>query len=75
MQLEEQYELFKIEKNNYLAIIPFIGEKKMVEIKAKNEEEAYKLATKYATKYCKTHGCMYINPVIIKIPDRITIIE
>lgn len=71
----KQYGLFKIEKNNYLAIIPFTGEKKMVEIKAKNEEEAYKLATEYATKYCKAHGYMYINPMVIKIPDRIAIIR
>ena len=64
----------KLKKNNYLAIIPFTGEKKMVEIEAKNEKEAYELATEYATEYCKAHGYMYINPMVVRIPDCITVI-
>lgn len=46
----------------------------MVEIEAKNEEEAYKLASEYATEYCKAHGYMYINPMVVRIPDCITVI-
>ena len=64
----------KLKKNNYLAIIPFTGEKKMVEIEAKNEEEAYKLTTEYATEYCKANGYMYSNPMVVRIPDCITVI-
>lgn len=64
----------RLKKDNYLAIIPLTEEKKMVEIEAKDEDSVYKIACEYATKYCKRHGCLYVNPVIVKIPDCITVI-
>ena len=64
----------KLKKNNYIAIIQLTGESKMVEVEAKNKEVAYEIATEYAKEYCKTHGCMYMNPVVVKIPECITVI-
>lgn len=65
----------KLKKNNYLAIIAYTGGKKMVEIVAKDEEEAYKKAEAYITDLCKANGYMHFNPIIIQIPDCITVVE
>lgn len=64
----------RLKKNNYLAIIPLTGDKKMVEVEAKTENEAYNIAEEYAVKYCNEHGYMFINPTVIRIPDCISVI-
>lgn len=64
----------KLKKNNYLAIITYTGGKKMVEIVAKDEEEAYEKAEAYITDLCEANGYMF-NPIIVKIPDCISVVE
>ena len=65
----------RLKKNNYLAVIAYTGVKKMVEIVAKDEEEAYEKAEAYAINVCKANGYLHFNPVIVKIPDCITVIK
>ena len=64
----------ELKKDNYLAIIPFAEEKRMVEIATQNEEEAYEWASDYVKRYCERLGYTYVDPVVIRVPDCITIV-
>lgn len=63
----------ELKKGNYLAIIPFTEEKRILEIVAHDEEEAYKKATDYTIRYCEKFNLMFLNPIVIRIPDCITV--
>ena len=65
----------KLDKDNYLGIIKFTDNKKMIEIEADNEKTAYKKAKEYAIAYCKNTENVYVSINIIKIPDCISVLD
>ena len=66
----------ELKKDNYLGIITFTSSgKRMIEIIADNEDNAYAAARKYASRYCKRLGDSYVHLTVVRIPDCITVVD
>lgn len=66
----------ELKKGNYLGIITFTSNgKQMIEIVANNEDNAYAAARNYAARCCKNLGDSYLNLIVARIPDCITVTD